>query len=220
METRMKELNMRLYPSLKINFKPSDEELNEAYEFGLNFGKVLLGEKELPAEDKNTTTENNTPSDSKGGLRLWKCVICGEIIESETVPEYCPVCGAGSDAFIEVQREVSTYKIDKEETYVIIGNGAAGFYAASAIKQRNESAIIKIISNEPVHSYVRTQLSDLITEDPHLLIHRNHPHAQMLQVPDVLSFLPYSSHKVLSYVSVLPRYGLQPVPTLLHSGHT
>lgn len=165
METRMKELNMRLYPSLKINFKPSDEELNEAYEFGLNFGKVLLGEKELPAEAKNTTTENNIPSDSKGGLRLWKCVICGEIIESETVPEYCPVCGAGSDAFIEVQREVSTYKIDKEETYVIIGNGAAGFYAASAIKQRNESAIIKIISNEPVHSYVRTQLSDLITED-------------------------------------------------------
>ncbi len=168
METRMKELNMRLYPSLKINFKPSDEELNETFEFGLDFGKVLLGEKELPVQDENTDTENNVtnvPSESKGGLKLWKCVICGEIIESETVPEYCPVCGAGSDAFIEVQREVSTYKIDKEETYVIIGNGAAGFYAANAIKERNESAIIKLISNEPVHSYVRTQLSDLITEE-------------------------------------------------------
>ena len=158
---------MKLYPSLKINFKPSDDELNDTFEFGLNFGKVLLGEKELPAENNNTVTENkenNTSTESKGGLKLWKCVICGEIIESETVPEYCPVCGAGSDAFIEVQREVSTYKIDKEETYVIIGNGAAGFYAANAIKERNESAIIKIISNEPVHSYVRTQLSDLITE--------------------------------------------------------
>lgn len=167
METRLKELNMKLYPSLKINFKPSDDELNDTFEFGLNFGKVLLGEKELPAENKNTVSENkenNTSTESKGGLKLWKCVICGEIIESETVPEYCPVCGAGSDAFIEVQREVSTYKIDKEETYVIIGNGAAGFYAANAIKQRNESAIIKIISNEPVHSYVRTQLSDLINE--------------------------------------------------------
>lgn len=167
METRLKELNMKLYPSLKINFKPSDDELNDTFEFGLNFGKVLLGEKELPAENNTTVTENkenNTSTESKGGLKLWKCVICGEIIESETVPEYCPVCGAGSDAFIEVQREVSTYKIDKEETYVIIGNGAAGFYAANAIKERNESAIIKIISNEPVHSYVRTQLSDLITE--------------------------------------------------------
>lgn len=168
METRLKELNMKLYPSLKINFKPSDDELNDTFEFGLNFGKVLLGEKELPVEDKNIVPENkenNTSTESKGGLKLWKCVICGEIIESETVPEYCPVCGAGSEAFIEVQREVSTYKIDKEETYVIIGNGAAGFYAANAIKERNESAIIKIISNEPIHSYVRTQLSDLITEE-------------------------------------------------------
>ncbi len=168
METRLKELNMKLYPSLKINFKPSEEELNETYEFGLNFGKILLGEKELPIENKNSVQEakeDNKSTESKGGLRLWKCVICGEIIEAETVPEYCPVCGAGSDAFIEVQREVSTYKINKEETYVIIGNGAAGFYAANAIKQRNESAIIKIISNEPVHSYVRTQLSDLITEE-------------------------------------------------------
>ncbi|MBE6055059.1 MAG: MBL fold metallo-hydrolase [Clostridium sartagoforme] len=166
METRMKELNMKLCPSLKINFKPSDDELNEAFEYGMNFGRMLLGEKEVPTEpvakEKETKESNNT---SKGGLRLWKCVICGEIIESETIPEYCPVCGAGSDAFIEVQREITTYKIDKEESYVIIGNGAAGFYAAKAIKERNESAIIKLISNEPVHSYVRTQLSDLITEE-------------------------------------------------------
>ena len=168
METRMKELNMKLYPSLKINFKPSDEELVQTYEFGLNFGKVLLGEKELTAQPDATakeTKQNNTSNESKGGLKLWKCVICGEIFESEDVPEYCSVCGAGSDAFVEVERKVSTYKIDKEETYVIIGNGAAGFYAAKAIKERNESAIIKLISNEPVHSYVRTQLSDLITEE-------------------------------------------------------
>ena len=164
-ETRMKELNMKLYPSLKINFKPSDEELNETFEYGLNFGKVLLGEIDLPTEEKSIDNEATSSTESKGGLKLWKCVICGEIIESETIPGYCPVCGAGSDAFIEVQKEVSNYKIDKEETYVIIGNGAAGFYAANAIKERNESAIIKIISNEPVQSYVRTQLSDLINEE-------------------------------------------------------
>ncbi|MDV4152606.1 FAD-dependent oxidoreductase [Clostridium sp. AL.422] len=168
METRLKELNMKLYPSIKINFKPSDNELNEAFEYGLNFGKILLGEKVLETEsnapNKESTTSKETTK-STGGLKLWKCVICGEIIESETVPEYCPVCGAGSDQFIEVQKEITTYKIDKEETYVIIGNGAAGFYAANAIKERNASAIIKLISNEPVHSYVRTQLSDLITDD-------------------------------------------------------
>lgn len=162
METRMKELNMKLYPSLKINFKPNDDELNEAFEYGLEFGKILLGEKTLSAQPEPKAKEATT---STGGLKLWKCVICGEIFESETVPEFCPVCGAGSDQFVEIQREVITYKIDKEETYVIIGNGAAGFYAAKAIRERNESAIIKLISNEPVHSYVRTQLSDLITED-------------------------------------------------------
>lgn len=163
METRLKELNMKSYgPSLKINFKPSDNELNEAFEYGLGFGEVLLGVKEASKEEPKA--EVPTPS-TGGGLKLWKCVICGEIFESEEVPEICPVCGAGSDQFIEIKREVTTYSIDKEETYVIIGNGAAGFYAAKAIKERNASAIIKLVSNEDTHSYVRTQLSDLITEE-------------------------------------------------------
>jgi len=163
METRLKELNMKSYgPSLKINFKPSDNELNEAFEYGLGFGEVLLGTKEPIKEEPKA--EVPTPS-TGGGLKLWKCVICGEIFESEEVPEICPVCGAGSDQFIEIKKEVTTYSIDKEETYVIIGNGAAGFYAAKAIKERNASAIIKLVSNEDTHSYVRTQLSDLITEE-------------------------------------------------------
>ena len=163
MGTRLKELNMKLYPSLKINFKPSDDELKDAFDFGLEFGEILLGNKELKAKTPEKAKEET--KSTGGGLKLWKCVICGEIFEAEEVPEICPVCGAGSDQFIEVQREITTYKIDKEETYVIIGNGAAGFYAAKAIKERNASAIIKLISNEPTHSYVRTQLSDLITED-------------------------------------------------------
>lgn len=161
-ETRLRELNMKFYGSLKINFKPSDNELKEAYEFGLDFGEILTGKKKLAPESKAKTTIEEIPT--KGGLKLWKCIICGEIFESETVPEVCPVCGAGSDQFIEIERKETTYSIDKEETYVIIGNGAAGFYAAKAIKERNESAIIKLISNELEHSYVRTQLSDLITE--------------------------------------------------------
>ena len=163
METRFKELNMKLCPSLKINFKPSDDELKEAFDFGLNFGEILLGKKEFKPLVSSKT--ESAPKSTGGGLKLWKCVICGEIFESETVPDVCSVCGAGSDQFIEVPREESTYKIDKEETYVIIGNGAAGFYAAKAIKERNESAIIKLISSEPAHSYVRTQLSDLISEE-------------------------------------------------------
>ena len=164
METRFKELHMKLYgPSLKINFKANDNELEAAYEFGLGFGETLLGTRAFVPAKNETSTIKEIPGD--GELKLWKCVICGEIFEAEIVPEICSVCGAGSEQFIEVPREAPKVSIDKEETYVIIGNGAAGFYAARAIRERNAKGIIKLISNEKEHSYVRTQLSDLISEE-------------------------------------------------------
>lgn len=164
METRFKELNMKLYgPSLKINFKASNNELEDAYNFGVGFGETLLGTRDFVPMQNEKSNIKETSGD--GELKLWKCVICGEIFEAEEVPEICPVCGAGSDQFIEVEREANKISIDKEETYVIIGNGAAGFYAARAIRERNALGIIKLISNEKEHSYIRTQLSDLISEE-------------------------------------------------------
>ena len=164
METRFKELNLKIYgPSLKINFKASDSELQEAFDFGVGFGETLLGNKEFTPYVDNKSDIKEISGD--GELKLWKCVICGEIFEAEVVPEICPVCGAGSDQFIEVERPQSIPSIDREENYVIIGNGAAGFYAARAIRERNAKGIITLISNESEHSYIRTQLSDLISED-------------------------------------------------------
>ncbi|MEN8435734.1 FAD-dependent oxidoreductase [Clostridium septicum] len=164
-ETRLKELNMKIYgPSLKINFKASESELEKAYNFGLSFGETLLGKKEfVPLSNENQNI--NCVSCGDGKPKLWKCVICGEIFEAEVVPELCPVCGAGSDQFIEVERQEPMVSIDKDENYVIIGNGAAGFYAAKAIRERNAKGNITLISNESEHSYIRTQLSDLISED-------------------------------------------------------
>ncbi|MGL5084717.1 MAG: FAD-dependent oxidoreductase [Clostridium sp.] len=164
METRFKELNFKIYgPSLKINFKANDNELEAAYNFGLGFGETLMGTRDFVPMKDSTATIKEISGD--GELKLWKCVICGEIFEAEEVPELCPVCGAGSEQFIEVEREVIKTSIDIEETYVIIGNGAAGFYAARAIRERNAKGIIKLISNEKEHSYIRTQLSDLISEE-------------------------------------------------------
>ncbi|ASW44272.1 FAD-dependent oxidoreductase [Clostridium isatidis] len=168
-ETRLNELNMKLFgPSLKVKFKPSDEELNEAFEFGVRFAETLIGEREFVPFDKEEDTRKKSADDTPSGgkLKLWKCIVCGEIFEAETVPDVCPVCGAGSDQFIEIPREENKFTSDTKETIVIIGNGAAGFYAAKAIRERNINAVIKLISNEPEHSYVRTQLSDLITEEP------------------------------------------------------
>ncbi|MBX7306518.1 MBL fold metallo-hydrolase [Clostridium chauvoei] len=99
METRFKELNLKIYgPSLKINFKASDSELQEAFDFGVGFGETLLGNKEFTPYVDNKSDIKEISGD--GELKLWKCVICGEIFEAEVVPEICPVCGAGSDQFI------------------------------------------------------------------------------------------------------------------------
>lgn len=40
-ESRLKELRLNVLPGLKINFKPSDEELKSAYEFGANFAQKM-----------------------------------------------------------------------------------------------------------------------------------------------------------------------------------
>jgi rubrerythrin len=35
-------------------------------------------------------------------MKKWKCSVCGYVHSGETPPDKCPVCGAGSDKFIEV----------------------------------------------------------------------------------------------------------------------
>ena len=35
-------------------------------------------------------------------MKKWKCLICGEIVESETAPEACPLCKAPAEKFEEV----------------------------------------------------------------------------------------------------------------------
>ncbi|MHC1719980.1 MAG: NAD(P)/FAD-dependent oxidoreductase [Clostridiaceae bacterium] len=49
-----------------------------------------------------------------------------------------------------------------ENTYVIIGNGAAGYYAADAIRKHDPDGGIHIISEEKLLTYFRPQLSKFI----------------------------------------------------------
>ena len=43
-------------------------------------------------------------------MKKWRCKICGEIVESENVPEKCPLCKAGSDKFEEIVEAKMTKK--------------------------------------------------------------------------------------------------------------
>ena len=155
MENRLKELRMDLLlPSLKINFKPSETDLTKAYRFGESFAEKI-NEKRKPKI--NNGKKNKT--------KLWKCVICGEIFEGNEPPETCPACGASSDEFVEVKSDDTGFTSSETTNFVILGNGAAGLQAATAIRNRNKNASITMISKEDVSTYYRPQLSDYIGKD-------------------------------------------------------
>lgn len=152
-ENRLKELKMDLMlPGLKVNFKPSEEELVSAYRFGESFAEKINSKL-------NKTNKPIKASTSK----KWKCLICGVIFDGVEPPNTCPVCGAGVDQFVEVVESTNNFSKDKDETFIIIGNGAAGYYAANAIRTRNKKCKITMISEENTLTYFRPQLSDYLS---------------------------------------------------------
>ena len=145
---RLRQLRMKTIDPLLVNFKPSEVDLYEAQ---------LLGKKFI-----EKTIDVNT---SKEGSRKWKCVICNEVFDGESAPDICPVCGAKHDQFIEVIEDKINYQSNTDEKFVIVGNGAAGFYAADSIRKRNKTAKIMLLSNEEELTYYRPALSDFINEE-------------------------------------------------------
>lgn len=154
-ERRLKELRLDIMtPGLKVNFKPSEEDFISAYKFGESFGEKI---KEHLSKGVKTKKKSST--------KKWKCLVCGVVFDGNKPPEVCPVCGAGQDQFIEVKSEDVTFSSDKKEKFIIIGNGAAGFYTAEAIRNRNKQAEIEIISSERYKTYYRPELSDYLSQE-------------------------------------------------------
>ncbi|MBK5239598.1 FAD-dependent oxidoreductase [Clostridium sp.] len=153
-EDRLKQIKLDLYPSMKFKFKPSEKDLNLAYKFGASFAEKI-------AEKTKTNTCPTKPSTEK----RWKCLVCNEEFDGPKPPDICPVCGASADQFIQISEDVVTFSSDKKEKFVIIGNGAAGYYAADAIRKRNKQCEIEIISDEDFLTYYRPAISDGISED-------------------------------------------------------
>ena len=38
-------------------------------------------------------------------MKKWKCLVCGQIVESETCPSACPVCKAPAEKFVEIKED-------------------------------------------------------------------------------------------------------------------
>ncbi len=148
---RLKQLKMRVPDDgFRVRLKPSGENLVDAHDYGYNFG-CLLQNKE------------NDKKQDKGSKKLVKCLVCGEIFDSSL--EVCPVCGVGRENFVPVEEESNDYRRDTRNFYVILGGGAAGFYAASAIRQRDKTGSIVMLSNEPYRPYNRPMLTKSIMAD-------------------------------------------------------
>lgn len=141
---RLKQLKMKTTDSFRVRFKPGENNLIDAYNYGYNFG-CLLQDKENPKKL------------GSGRKKLVKCLVCGEIFDASL--EICPVCGVGKENFVPVEQEEVEYRRDTEDFYVILGNGAAGLQAAKAIRERDKTGSVVMISNEPYSTYNRPMLT-------------------------------------------------------------
>lgn len=150
---RLNVLRMKtLEPPMKSVFKPSEKELDAAYDYGRRFAR-MLGEEWVPA------------GVSESGKTLWKCTVCGEVFEGALPPLSCPVCGAGSEAFVEHVEEIVTFSSNKKFKAVIIGSGPAAIYAADALRKRNSNAVIEVYSADADIPYYRPALTKKLSEN-------------------------------------------------------
>ena len=145
-EERLKQLRMQVVEGYQVRFRPDQADRQDAFDFGYNFGCILL--------DRPNTKKKTAESG------LVKCLVCGEIFDASL--EICPVCGVGKENFVPVEVEESSYRKDTEDFYLILGNGAAGYQAAKAIRDRDKTASVVMISDEPYRSYNRPMLTKSI----------------------------------------------------------
>jgi flavorubredoxin/NADPH-dependent 2,4-dienoyl-CoA reductase/sulfur reductase-like enzyme/rubredoxin len=145
-EGRLRSLRMQVLPGLKINFKPSPRNLEDAFQFGMDFGKAILEKKQDKSKKK------------------WRCLVCGQVFEGEEPPDVCPACGVGQENFVPEKME-DEYINDTSEKFLIIGGGIAALSAASAIRKRNRTGQITMLTEEAVKTYYRPVLSDFLGEN-------------------------------------------------------
>lgn len=116
-------------PDSIIQGKPDRQTLENAYEYGYAVGCSL---QKIPNTHKP---------------KYVKCLVCGEIFDASL--SICPVCGVGLDQCVAVDEELVLFREDTNNRYVILGGGIAALSAAEAIRSRDKTGTILMISAEP-----------------------------------------------------------------------
>ncbi len=146
---RLRQIRLNVLEGFRVRFNPSEVQLADAYDFGYNFGCVLLNKNAAPK--------------AKGSRTLVKCLVCGAIFDSSL--EVCPVCGVGPENFVPAGEEDSGYRRDTDNKYLILGGGIAGLEAAKAIRKRDRTGGITILSQEKHLPYNRPMLTKAMLSD-------------------------------------------------------
>lgn len=100
----------------------------------------------------------------------WQCMVCGYTHKGGGPPTQCPSCGAPFTAFQKREKDPKARFRNLEIAdprpdgfrYVIIGNSAAGRYAARAIQALHPAGHVSVISEESASFYSRPLLPDFI----------------------------------------------------------
>ena len=91
-----------------------------------------------------------------------KCLVCGAIFDSSL--EVCPVCGVGAENFVPAEAG-SDYRNNTSLKYLILGGGIAALEAAKAIRERDQTGGITMISDEAYLPYNRPMLTKAMLSD-------------------------------------------------------
>ncbi|MDD3119124.1 MAG: FAD-dependent oxidoreductase [Victivallales bacterium] len=152
---RLKVLRMEVIePPCRVVFKPAPKKLAAARRYGIRFGRKLKEHWEAK-------------KDPGSGRIYWQCTVCGEIFEGALPPGFCPVCGAGAEAFVAYTPPTVSFRREAPVRVVIVGSGIAAVAAAKAVRSRNPAAEIAIYSRETILPYHRPMLSKgLLTNTP------------------------------------------------------
>ena len=153
--------------------------LDGIYDHGFNFGCYV---QKIPNPRKPV---------------LVKCLVCGEIFDASLGS--CPVCGVGLDQCVPVEADEALFRRNTESTYLILGGGVAAVSAAEAIRLRDETGKIVMLSQEeylPINRPMLTKDLEKIACDPEAIWIHSQPW--------------YDDHRIslklgISAVSILPQ---------------
>ena len=134
------------------------------FEEGVDTCPVCLVGSEYfePATEEDVASRIQPASTGSGG-KMVECLVCGAEFEEGAVA--CPVCGVGPENFVAAEKKETKFRKDSDEVFVIIGGGPAAKSAAEAIRVRNHTATVTIVTQEAHLPYNRPMLTKGIVRD-------------------------------------------------------